>query len=327
MCGIAGFCLAGKERHLRTDKLVKAGLLGIQNRGLDACGLATWDTEGIRTEKAIGKVKGLFGVAKTLGTGPVILHTRYATHGRADQLANAHPHKSGPITLTHNGMIWNHESICPKVDRLTDVDTEAAAILLAEKGWEELDQLDGSAALAWLDSRDRRVLFLARLTGSPLVIAQTVGGSLFYASTREAVKAMAKAVKVRLVWVEDVPSYTYLRVVGGRIAYRGTIPQVDRPGAAYWPTYTAKAATYRTPQPVAKRLDSGISPGLARDLRLANAWQKDAYADFDREGTMEELDSLDDAFAEWEESNSEFLANLGRTLEARKGGRFDTSKF
>jgi len=62
-------------------------------------------------------------------------HTRWATHGKPSE-QNAHPHRSGPLALVHNGIIENYATLKEGLQKggyrfESETDTEVMAHLIA----------------------------------------------------------------------------------------------------------------------------------------------------------------------------------------------------
>lgn len=156
------------------------------------------------------------------GATTAILHTRFATQGSPDNQSNNHPIPRGKIVLTHNGHISNDKELFKQlgVPRVAQVDSEAVAALIAfskDKPWQALTEVYGTAALAWITANDPRNLHLARLNSSPLWIAQSNTGSLFYGSTKETVENACIMTDCDLEWLHEAKEGEYFQVRDGRI--------------------------------------------------------------------------------------------------------------
>ena len=106
MCGIVGYTGPRDAAPILLD-----GLARLEYRGYDSAGIALVTADGeLFVEKRAGKLSNLrtalLDVTPAAAVG--LAHTRWATHGRPNDL-NAHPHVdcTGEITVIHNGIIEN----------------------------------------------------------------------------------------------------------------------------------------------------------------------------------------------------------------------------
>jgi len=93
MCGIVGYI--SKDNETKSIDIGIEALKRLEYRGYDSAGLAFWDeSRGIICKKSVGRICNLEKKLNPNGffsTNPIILHTRWATHGEVCE-ANAHPH-------------------------------------------------------------------------------------------------------------------------------------------------------------------------------------------------------------------------------------------
>jgi glucosamine 6-phosphate synthetase-like amidotransferase/phosphosugar isomerase protein len=205
VCGIAGYSLSGAstvDQTLATQTLLAA----ISERGSDAVGYAY---RGPRLPLAVHKQRGgASALLDSLAVPPeareVLVHVRDYTKGHPGLIANNHPIRHGAVVGVHNGIIANDEEILAghgfdRAEPRMSVDSEAIfALIDAEPDRPEaLEELHGSLAAAWLDERDRDVLYLARGIGRPLWVGEG-RRALFFASTRRALELVERYAEVRL---------------------------------------------------------------------------------------------------------------------------------
>ena len=146
MCGIVGY--VGSKKY--GPDVVINGLRRLEYRGYDSAGIAIRYNPGDRTDEMYGHVienwREQGGVDELYDSIPesviwesdcVIGHTRWATHG-APSRRNAHPHTSmnRAITLVHNGIIENYETLKKK---------------LVQEGYEFESQTDTEVLANWIE--------------------------------------------------------------------------------------------------------------------------------------------------------------------------------
>ena len=141
MCGIVGYI---GERQ--ATPILLNGLRRLEYRGYDSAGVAVWNNGESRVVRCRGKLKGLEDLLrKEQAPGKIgIGHTRWATHGRPSD-ENAHPHKVGPISVVHNGIIENHLALRAElVERGATFSSETDTEIFAHLIKQELKEADGS---------------------------------------------------------------------------------------------------------------------------------------------------------------------------------------
>ena len=130
MCGIVGY--VGDKKAISK---IMTGLRSLEYRGYDSAGIAYIKDGIVKIIKREGPIDNL---DKKLNYDEVtnigISHTRWSTHGVANDI-NSHPHRQGKITIVHNGIIENYESLKKNLTSLgyifkSNTDTEVASALI-----------------------------------------------------------------------------------------------------------------------------------------------------------------------------------------------------
>lgn len=208
MCGIVGVL----GRHEVAPIIVEA-LKRLEYRGYDSAGIATVNDGKLDRRRAVGKLANLSDllVHEPLPGKAGIGHTRWATHG-APTVINAHPHRSGPVAVVHNGIIENFRELRAElaaqgVTFETETDTETVALLARhlmdgglgprDAAMRTLDRLEGAFALCFLFDGEEDLLIAAR-KGSPLAIGHG-DGEMFVGSDAIALAPMTD----RITYLEE----------------------------------------------------------------------------------------------------------------------------
>lgn len=178
MCGIVGYIGEQNSTEILID-----GLKKLEYRGYDSAGVAVFGKDGVNVVKAKGRIKNLEEkIGDDVPQGVCgIGHTRWATHGAPSDV-NSHPHRSGKVTLVHNGIIENYSELREAMRAegrvfLSETDTEVAAQLIDKcyagdpiaAIYDAVAQIRGSYAFGILFDDHPDVLYAIR-KDSPLIV-------------------------------------------------------------------------------------------------------------------------------------------------------------
>src|SRR5437763_7605708 len=229
MCGIAGYSLSQRSGIDRT-LAAQALLAGIADRGADAVGYAYRghsDRYPVVTKQRTPARQLLDRITVPAHATELLVHVRDYTKGHPSIPANNHPVRHGPVVGIHNGIILNDDELlapnsCARSEPRMTVDSEAIFALAAHSHNDPLvlEELTGSLAAAWLDSRVPGTIFAARGAGRPLWIG-AARHELFFASTRVALEVVEEYVHVRLR-KSEVAEGTFLAMSDARVACAAT---------------------------------------------------------------------------------------------------------
>lgn len=181
MCGIVGYVGARDGVNILLE-----GLKRLEYRGYDSAGIAVvGELQKIQLVRCRGKIASLEERlrAQPLYGNTGIAHTRWATHGKPSD-DNAHPHRSGPFVVVHNGIIENYGELKAQLEEegfsfASETDTEVI-VKLVEREWlagkdymqsvvDTLRQMRGSYAVVFLNENRPNELIAARKE-SPLIL-------------------------------------------------------------------------------------------------------------------------------------------------------------
>ncbi|MES2433854.1 MAG: glutamine--fructose-6-phosphate transaminase (isomerizing) [Pseudomonadota bacterium] len=208
MCGIVGVLGNHEVAPLLVESLKR-----LEYRGYDSAGIATVNKGKLDRRRAVGKLVNLSDllVHEPLAGKAGIGHTRWATHGAATT-TNAHPHRSGPVAVVHNGIIENFRELRAELAEAgltpeSETDTETIALLAhlyitrgatpTEAARQTLHRLHGAFALCFLFDGEQDLIIAAR-KGSPLAIGHG-DGEMFVGSDAIALAPMTD----RITYLEE----------------------------------------------------------------------------------------------------------------------------
>jgi glutamine---fructose-6-phosphate transaminase (isomerizing) len=217
MCGIIGYVGARQA-----TPILIGGLRKLEYRGYDSAGVSVWNDGIARVVRCRGKLAGLEEkLAKEPAPGTIGMgHTRWATHGRPSD-ENSHPHKVGPISVIHNGIIENHLALRQELASQgakfsSETDTEIFAHLVERAALagapdlttavrQSLAKVRGSFAFVVMSDKEPGTLVAAK-NSSPLVVGLGDGEN-YVASDVTAILSETR----RVIFIEEGEMVTVTR--------------------------------------------------------------------------------------------------------------------
>jgi glucosamine--fructose-6-phosphate aminotransferase (isomerizing) len=250
MCGIIGYVGARQA-----TPILIGGLRKLEYRGYDSAGVSVWDNGPARVVRCRGKLAGLEEkLIKEPAPGNIgIGHTRWATHGRPSD-ENSHPHKVGPISVIHNGIIENHLALRQELQSQgaqfsSETDTEIFAHLverallagapdLTIAVRRSLAKVRGSFAIVVMSDKEPGTLVAAK-NSSPLVVGLGEGEN-YVASDVTAILSETR----RVIFIDEGEMVTVTRTGVAITDFEGK-PHVREPKIITWSAVQAEKGGFK----------------------------------------------------------------------------------
>jgi glutamine---fructose-6-phosphate transaminase (isomerizing) len=250
MCGIIGYI--GTRQ---ATPILIGGLRKLEYRGYDSAGVSVWNDGVSRVVRCRGKLAALEDkLTKEPAPGTVgIGHTRWATHGRPSD-ENSHPHKVGPISVIHNGIIENHLALRQELAAMgskfsSETDTEIFAHLveralvagapdLTTAVRRSLAKVRGSFAFVVMSDKEPETLVAAK-NSSPLVVGLGEGEN-YVASDVTAILAETR----RMIFIDEGEMVTVARNGVVITDFEGK-PHVREPKTITWSAVQAEKGGFK----------------------------------------------------------------------------------
>ncbi len=254
MCGIIGYI-----GNRQATPILIGGLRKLEYRGYDSAGVSVIDlaagSGASRVVRCRGKLQALEDklvkepAPGTIGMG----HTRWATHGRPSD-ENSHPHKVGPISVIHNGIIENHlalraELVSAGAKFSSETDTEIFAHLveramaggsmdLTTAVRKSLAKVRGSFAFVVMSDNEPGTLVAAK-NSSPLVVGLGDGEN-YVASDVTAILSETR----RVIFIDEGEMVTVTRAGVVITDFEGKLKQRE-PKTITWSAVQAEKGGFK----------------------------------------------------------------------------------
>jgi len=254
MCGIIGYV-----GNRQATPILVGGLRKLEYRGYDSAGISVVDRTSGDGKSRVVRCRGkLSALEEKLLKEPApgtqgIGHTRWATHGRPSD-ENSHPHKVGPISVIHNGIIENHlalraELVSQGAVFSSETDTEIFAHLversllggapdLATAVRRSLTKVRGSFAFVVMSDKEPGTLVAAK-NSSPLVVGLGDGEN-YVASDVTAILSETR----RVIFVDEGEMVTVTRA-GVTITDFDGKPHQREPKTITWSAVQAEKGGFK----------------------------------------------------------------------------------